>query len=67
MPIIESGIILNFPDSNYFRLGDCDGYKKIQDNFSEMDACWYDQANDTLYIIELKNWENNKLRPPYLS
>ena len=59
MPITESGITLNFPDNNYFRLGGCDGYKKIQNNFSEMDACWYDQANDTLYIIELKNWGNN--------
>lgn len=62
MPITESGITLNFPDNNYFRLGDCDGYKKIQNNFSEMDACWYDQVNDTLYLIELKNWENNNLQ-----
>ena len=29
MPITESGITLNFPDNNYFRLGGCDGYKKI--------------------------------------
>ena len=26
-----------------------------------MDACWYDQTNDILYIIELKDWENNSL------
>lgn len=61
MPITESSVTLNFPDNNYFRLGDCDGYKAIQNNFAEMDACWYDQANDILYIIELKNWENNSL------
>lgn len=62
MPITESAITLNFPDENYFRLGDCEGYKAIQNNFSEMDACWYDVSNDTLYIIELKNWENNSLK-----
>jgi len=61
MPITESSVTLNFPDNNYFRLGDCDGYKVIQNNFAEMDACWYDKANDILYIIELKNWENNSL------
>ncbi len=57
----ESNIKLDFPDNNYFRLGDCDGYKAIQNNFAEMDACWYDQEKDILYIIELKNWENNHL------
>lgn len=61
MPITESSITLNFPDNNYFRLCDCPGYKAIQNNFAEMDACWYDKANDILYIIELKNWENNSL------
>ncbi len=61
MPITESSVTLNFPDNNYFRLCDCDGYKAIQNNFAEMDACWYDQTNDILYIIELKNWENNSL------
>jgi hypothetical protein len=61
MQITESSITLNFPDKNYFRLCDCDGYKAIQNNFAEMDACWYDQANNILYIIELKNWENNSL------
>jgi len=57
----ESNITLNFPDNNYFRLGDCDGYREIQNNFAEMDVCWYDKTNDTLYIIELKDWKNNTL------
>lgn len=61
MPITESSITLNFPDNNYFRLGDCDGYKAIQNHFAEMDACWYDEVNDVLYIIELKNWGDNSL------
>jgi hypothetical protein len=61
MAITESLITLNFPDNNFFRFQDCQGYKDIQNHFKEMDACWYDQASDTLYLIELKNWENNIL------
>ena len=61
MTITESSITLNFPDSNYFRFEDCKGYKNIQDNFKEMDACWYDKAMDILYIIELKDWKDGKL------
>lgn len=61
MTVSESSITLNFPDNNYFRLCDCDGYKAIQNYFAEMDVCWYDQTKDTLYIIELKDWDNNSL------
>lgn len=57
----ESNITLNFPDENYFRLGQCDWYKKNQNNFAEMDFCWFDQQNDILYLIELKDWKNNLL------
>jgi hypothetical protein len=60
MPITESSITLNFPDKNYFRFENCQGYKNLS-HIKEMDACWYDQANDKLYLIELKNWENNSL------
>ena len=63
MPIItESAITLNFPDNNYFRFENCEGYKLIKNNFKEMDVCWYEQASDTLYIIELKDWGNNTLK-----
>jgi hypothetical protein len=61
MPITESSISLNFPDSNHFRFQDCDGYKEIQNNFKEMDVCWYDTINDVLYLIELKDWSDGKL------
>lgn len=61
MPIIESGITLNFPDNNFFRFQNCQGYNSIQQNFKEMDVCWYDQGADILYIIELKNWGNGAL------
>ena len=57
MTISESSITLDFPDSNYFRFQDCQGYKSL-DNLKEMDACWYETSTDTLYLIELKDWGN---------
>ena len=60
MTITESGITLNFPDNNFFRFENCLGHRNLQ-NIKEMDVCWYEQATDTLYIIELKGWENNNL------
>ncbi len=61
MKIEESSITLNFPDANYFRFENCDGYNKIQNNFKEMDVCWYDVKKDELFLIELKDWKNNTL------
>ncbi|MBL7785197.1 MAG: hypothetical protein JNM36_04780 [Chitinophagales bacterium] len=61
MTITESSITLNFPDNNVFRFQDCQGYRDIQHNFKEMDVCWYEQATNTLYIIELKDWGNGIL------
>lgn len=61
MAITESSITLNFPDNNFFRFENCKGYKDIQNNFKEMDVCWYEQITDTLYIIELKDWKDGKL------
>ena len=62
MPIItESAITLNFPDNNYFRFENCEGYKLIKNNFKEMDVCWYEQVTDTLYLIELKDWKDGSL------
>jgi hypothetical protein len=60
MTIQESSITLNFPDNNCFRFENCKGHKDLQ-FVKEMDACWYEQVTDTLYIVELKNWENNNL------
>ncbi len=53
----ESNITLNFPDNNYFRFSTCKGYIALKgNNFKEMDACWYDQANNTYWLIELKDY-----------
>ncbi len=61
MKIEESSVTLNFPDNNYFRFEECKGYKDIQNNFKEMDACWYDETKDELYLIELKDWKTDKI------
>ncbi len=61
MAISESKITLDFPDNNHFRFEDCQGYKQIQEHLKEMDACWFDQNKDILYLIELKNWGTGKL------
>lgn len=53
----ESNITLTFPDSAFFRLGECHGYKKLSGHhFKEMDACWYDAENDEYWLIELKDY-----------
>jgi hypothetical protein len=59
-PITESGITLTFPDNNFFRFEDCEDYTQLQ-GIKEMDCCWYDQAMDILYLIELKGWQNHKI------
>jgi hypothetical protein len=62
MPYTESGITLNFSDSNYFCFEDCGGYTKFSgDNFKEMDAGWFDEKENILYLIELKDFTKANL------
>lgn len=36
----ESNITLNFPDANFFRFANCNGYTALSGNhFKEMDVC----------------------------
>jgi hypothetical protein len=60
-PFTESAITLDFPDNLFFRLCDCPAYREIQHNCKEMDICWYDQSSNTLYLIELKQWDSKLL------
>jgi hypothetical protein len=61
----ESSITLNFPDTNFFRLADCAGYRKLSgNNFKEMDACWYDSTSDIYWLIELKDFSAAALNLP---
>ncbi|MFA8298728.1 MAG: hypothetical protein ACEPOV_01045 [Hyphomicrobiales bacterium] len=55
--IIESGITLNLPEDRSFRFENCKSYKEINGfSFKEMDACWYDNKKQTLYLVELKDY-----------
>jgi len=58
MPFLtESSIKLTFPDANGFRISDCQGYQTLSGNsFKEMDACWYEQATNTYWLFELKDF-----------
>lgn len=59
---IESNITLNFPDNNFFRFADCEGYRVLSGyNFKEMDACWYDNTHNLYWLIELKDFTNAAL------
>ncbi|QZE13283.1 hypothetical protein K4L44_11875 [Halosquirtibacter laminarini] len=59
----ESGITLNFPDTRWFRFQDLDVYKQLSGfNFKEMDACWYDTRQDKLYLIELKDFNDDDIK-----
>lgn len=55
--LIESGITLNFPDSNFFRFANCNGYSILSgNNFKEMDACWFDNSENLYWLFELKDY-----------
>jgi hypothetical protein len=53
----ESSITLNFPDDNFFRFANCPGYRSLSGySFKEMDACWYDESCNELWLFELKDF-----------
>ena len=53
----ESSITLDFPDTNWFRLADCVGYRSLSGcSFKEMDACWYEEDANMYWLIELKDF-----------
>jgi len=61
----ESSITLDFPDNNFFRFEYCQGYNNLSGYyFKEMDACWFDIASDTLWLIELKDFSLATLSTP---
>jgi hypothetical protein len=61
----ESNITLNFPDANFFRFATCGGYTTLSGNhFKEMDACWFDAAENLYWLIELKDFSLASLTTP---
>ncbi|MFN4257013.1 MAG: hypothetical protein ACK4Q5_18590 [Saprospiraceae bacterium] len=58
----ESNITLTFPDSNFFRFADCDGYKTLSGHhFKEMDFCWHETVTGFYWLIELKDYSSAAL------
>jgi hypothetical protein len=57
--IEENGVKVRFPDNNYFQFGACIPYQKIKGHgVKETDICWFDTNNDTLWLVELKAFDN---------
>ncbi len=59
MIIEENGVKVKFPDDNYFEFGNCSAYQKIiADGVKEVDVCWFDTSQNTLWLVELKAFHN---------
>jgi hypothetical protein len=59
MIIEENGVRVSVPDDNYFQFGKCDAYIAINgQDVKEMDVCWYETGTDTLWLVELKAFDN---------
>ncbi|MEH2336432.1 hypothetical protein [Nostoc sp.] len=60
MPIYEeSGLRITLPDEHSFRLQDCSSYVNLKgNNLSEMDFGWWDSTNDTLSLLEIKDYSH---------
>lgn len=59
MPFEENGVKVHFPDENYFQLGECEEYRRINGyGVKEMDICWHQEETDVLWFVELKAFDN---------
>ncbi len=57
MPYTESGITIDLSGLEYFCFENCEGYRKLSgSHFREMDIGWYENSEDTLYLVELKDF-----------
>ena len=54
----ESGLIINLPHQDYFRISDCNAWdKKLKSvSLSEMDFGWWDANTNELYFLEVKDF-----------
>src|SRR3546814_13910007 len=60
MPFEENGVAVHFPDDKYFFFRECESYKKISNaSVKEMDVCWLNNNEKTLWMVELKDFENS--------
>ncbi|RKZ50904.1 MAG: hypothetical protein DRR16_05610 [Candidatus Parabeggiatoa sp. nov. 3] len=55
----ESGLRLTLPAGKHFRFQDCKAYKSLNgQNLKEMDFCWWQEDENRLWLIELKDYAN---------
>jgi hypothetical protein len=66
MTVSENGITLNFPTDLVFQLDQCAGYLQLKSHsVKEMDVCWFDREENTLWSIEMKSFTNLAGHPQY--
>ena len=57
--IEENGVKVKVPNDNYFQFGKCPAYISINgQGVKETDVCWYETGSDTLWLVELKAFNN---------
>jgi hypothetical protein len=71
MPIYEeSGLRITLPDGECFRFQDCPSYNPLKGkNLTEIDFGWWDSAEDTLHLLEIKDYSGlpaSERLPEYL-
>jgi len=58
----ESGLVITLPDDEHFRFQNCQAYKQLSgQNLKEMDFGWWQTEKNTLWLIEIKEYDH--LRP----
>ncbi len=68
MPFTESGITIDLSGLEYFCFENCLGYRELSGNhFKEMDIGWYDNSEDTLYLVELKDFTFKNIGEPSIA
>ena len=63
-PYTESGITIDLPDEiEFFCFENCEGYRILSGyHFKEMDIGWYDSSENTLYLVELKDFTSKNIK-----
>lgn len=66
----ESGIIIELPDGESFRLQDNPAYQKLKGkNLAEMDFAWWDTSQQILWLLDVKDYSHltpSERLPDYL-
>lgn len=54
----ESGLAINLPEDSSFRLSECSAYQDLKGkSLKEVDFGWWDTTRNTLWLLELEEFE----------